>query len=87
VRLSIGAAAMPAMQEEANRYGSIPAYAANFERMGVKPIETTIAVARPEDVRKAIAKWDGAVDQLIFRAIVAADTVDENLALVRAARP
>jgi alkanesulfonate monooxygenase SsuD/methylene tetrahydromethanopterin reductase-like flavin-dependent oxidoreductase (luciferase family) len=87
VRLSIGAAAMPAMQAEADRYGSVPAYAANFERMGVKPIETTIAVATPEDVRKAIAKWDGAVDQLIFRAIVAADTVDENLALVRAARP
>jgi alkanesulfonate monooxygenase SsuD/methylene tetrahydromethanopterin reductase-like flavin-dependent oxidoreductase (luciferase family) len=87
VRLSIGAAAMPAMQEEADRYGSIPAYAANFERMGVKPIETTIAAATPEDVRKAIAKWEGAVDQLIFRAIVAADTIEENLALVRAARP
>jgi alkanesulfonate monooxygenase SsuD/methylene tetrahydromethanopterin reductase-like flavin-dependent oxidoreductase (luciferase family) len=87
VRLAMGAAAMPTLQEEANRYGAVPAYAANFERMGVKPIETTIAAQTPDDVRKAVAKWDGAVDQLIFRAIVAADTVDANLALVRAARP
>src|SRR5229473_8053665 len=57
VRLSMGAAAMPTLQDEADRYGSIPAYAANFERMGVKPIETTIAATSPEDVKKAIAKW------------------------------
>jgi alkanesulfonate monooxygenase SsuD/methylene tetrahydromethanopterin reductase-like flavin-dependent oxidoreductase (luciferase family) len=87
VRLAIGPAAMPALQEESNRYGGIPAYAANFERMGVKPIETTIAATAPADVRAAIAKWNGAVDQLVFRAIVANDTVEENLALARAARP
>jgi alkanesulfonate monooxygenase SsuD/methylene tetrahydromethanopterin reductase-like flavin-dependent oxidoreductase (luciferase family) len=87
VRLAIGAAAVPTLQQEADRYGAIPAYAANFERMGVKPIDTTIAVTKPEDVRKAVAKWEGAVDQLIFRAIVASDTIDENLRLVRAAKP
>jgi alkanesulfonate monooxygenase SsuD/methylene tetrahydromethanopterin reductase-like flavin-dependent oxidoreductase (luciferase family) len=87
VRLAMGAAATPTLQQEADRYGGVPAYAANFERMGVKPIETTIAATTPADVKKAIAKWDGAVDQLIFRAIVANDTVDENLALVRAAKP
>jgi alkanesulfonate monooxygenase SsuD/methylene tetrahydromethanopterin reductase-like flavin-dependent oxidoreductase (luciferase family) len=87
VRLAIGAAAMPTLQEESNRYGAIPAYAANFERMGVKPIETTIAATTPADVRVALTKWNGAVDQLVFRAIVANDTVEENLALVRAAKP
>lgn len=87
VRLALGAAAMPTLQDESNRYGAIPAYAANFERMGVKPIETTIAATTPADVRAAIAKWNGAVDQLVFRAIVARDTVEENLALVRAAKP
>jgi len=87
VRLAMGPAAMPTLQEESNRYGSVPAYAANFERMGVKPIETTIAATTPDDVRRAIAKWNGAVDHLVFRAIVANDTVDENLALVRAAKP
>ena len=87
VRLAMGTAAMPTLQEESNRYGGVPAYAANFERMGVKPIETTIAANTVADVRAAIAKWNGAVDQLVFRAIVANDTVDENLALVRAAKP
>lgn len=85
VRLAMGAAAAPNLQQEADRYGGIPAYAANFERMGVKPIETTIAATTRDDVRKAVAKWEGAVDQLIFRAIVANDTVEANLALVRAA--
>jgi hypothetical protein len=55
--------------------------------MGVKPIETTIAATTPDDVRNAIKKWEGAVDHLVFRAIVANDTVDENLTLVRAAKP
>ena len=86
VRLAMGAAARPTLQEEADRYGAIPAYAANFARMGVKPIETTISADTPADVKRAIARWDGAVDQLIFRAIVARDTVEENLGLVRAAK-
>jgi alkanesulfonate monooxygenase SsuD/methylene tetrahydromethanopterin reductase-like flavin-dependent oxidoreductase (luciferase family) len=88
VRLSLGASARPAMQQEADRYGAIPAYAANFTRMGKQPIETTIAAATTADVRKAIDQWQGSgVDELIFRAIVAADTVEENLKLVEAAKP
>ena len=88
VRLSLGAAAIPNMQAEADRYGAIPAYAANFERMGVKPIETTIAANTESDIRAAIAKWQGTgIDELIFRAIVSADTAEENLKLVRAAKP
>ena len=88
VRLSLGAAALPNMQAEADRYGAIPAYAANFERMGVKPIQTTIAASTEADIRSAIAKWQNTgVDGLIFRAIVSTDTVEENLKLVRAAKP
>jgi alkanesulfonate monooxygenase SsuD/methylene tetrahydromethanopterin reductase-like flavin-dependent oxidoreductase (luciferase family) len=88
VRLSLGAAALPNMQAEADRYGAIPQYAANFERMGVKPIQTTIAANTEADIRAAIAKWQNTgVDELIFRAIVANDTADENLKLVRAAKP
>ena len=88
VRLSLGAEALPTMQQEADRYGAIPAYAANFTRMGKKPIETTIAAMTPADVRKAIQQWQGSgVDELIFRAIVAQDTVEENLKLLQAAKP
>ncbi|MBM4439519.1 MAG: LLM class flavin-dependent oxidoreductase [Candidatus Rokubacteria bacterium] len=88
VRLSLGAAALPNMQAEADRYGAIPAYAANFERMGVKPIETTIAASTEADIKAAIGTWQASgVDELIFRAIVATDTAEENLKLVRAAKP
>ena len=87
VRLAMGPGAAERVAKEGARYDSVPAYHANFERMGVKPIETTIAATSAQDVRSAIAKWNGAVDELIFRAIVANDTVDENLTLVRAAKP
>ena len=87
VRLAIGGPAAAKVKEEADRYTAIPAYGANFERMGVKADSTAIAVAKPEDVRPALAKWKGVIDEVIFRAIVANDTVEENLALVRAAKP
>jgi alkanesulfonate monooxygenase SsuD/methylene tetrahydromethanopterin reductase-like flavin-dependent oxidoreductase (luciferase family) len=87
VRLAIGAAGAAKVKEEADRYTGVPAYGANFQRMGVKAELTAITADKPEDVRAKIAPWHGVVDEIIFRAIVASDTVDENLALVRAAKP
>lgn len=86
VRVALGAASRPRLQDEADRYGKIPAYADNFARMGVKPIDTTIFAETPAALRAAIARWEGAVDELVLRAITPADTTDETLALVRAAR-
>src|SRR5881628_2046083 len=37
VRLALGAASAGRLAEEAGRYAAIPAYGANFARMGVKP--------------------------------------------------
>ena len=74
------------MKEEADRYDGIPAYHANFVRMGVKPETTAIVVSRADEVRAQLAQWQGVLDEVIFRAIVGNDTVDENLALVRAAK-
>ena len=65
---------------------SLPA-AENFVRMGVKPETTAIVASTPGEVRAQIAQWQGILDEVVFRAIVANDTVDENLALVRAAKP
>jgi alkanesulfonate monooxygenase SsuD/methylene tetrahydromethanopterin reductase-like flavin-dependent oxidoreductase (luciferase family) len=87
VRVALGAASRPRLQDEADRYGKIPAYADNFARMGVKPIDTTIMAETPEALRAAIARWNGVVDELVLRAITPADTVEETLALVRAAKP
>src|SRR5262247_2739000 len=63
------------------------AAAAHFERMGVKPVDTAIAAQKPADVAAALAKWKGAVDEVVLRAITGDDTVEENLALIRAAKP
>jgi alkanesulfonate monooxygenase SsuD/methylene tetrahydromethanopterin reductase-like flavin-dependent oxidoreductase (luciferase family) len=87
VRLAMGAPAAAKLQDEADRYAAIPAYGANFARIGVKPADTGIVADTPQAVAKALGGWRGAVDEVVIRAITAADTVDENLALVRAAKP
>lgn len=87
VRLALGAAAHDKLLGEANRYAAIPAYGANFVRMGVKPETTAIAAYTQQEIAPALAKWRGAVDEVVLRAITATDTVEENVALVRAARP
>ena len=87
VRLAMGAAAAAKLQDEADRYAAIPAYGANFARIGVKPAETGIVADTPPAVATALGRWRGAVDEVVIRAITGADTVDENVALVRAATP
>jgi alkanesulfonate monooxygenase SsuD/methylene tetrahydromethanopterin reductase-like flavin-dependent oxidoreductase (luciferase family) len=87
VRVALGPAAVDRLQEEAARYAAVPAYAANFARMGLKPVETAIAAQTPDAVQRGLAQWHGAVDDIIIRAITAKDTVDEHLVLVRAAAP
>jgi alkanesulfonate monooxygenase SsuD/methylene tetrahydromethanopterin reductase-like flavin-dependent oxidoreductase (luciferase family) len=87
VRLALGTSAHDLVLGEANRYAKVPAYGANFERMGVKPETTAIAALTPEEIRPALAKWHGVVDEVVLRAITAADTIEDTLALVRGARP
>jgi alkanesulfonate monooxygenase SsuD/methylene tetrahydromethanopterin reductase-like flavin-dependent oxidoreductase (luciferase family) len=87
VRVAIGSAAGDRLADEAARYAKIPAYADHFARMGVKPVDTGIAAPTPEAVGPALARWQGVVDEIVVRAITARDTVEENLGLVRAARP
>jgi alkanesulfonate monooxygenase SsuD/methylene tetrahydromethanopterin reductase-like flavin-dependent oxidoreductase (luciferase family) len=87
VRVALGPAAVDRLQEEAARYAAVAAYAANFARMGLKPVETAIAAQTPDAVQRGLAQWHGVVDHIIIRAITAKDTVEEHLALVRAAAP
>ncbi len=87
VRVAIGPAAAARLEAEAARYAGIPAYASHFERMGVRPVETTIAASSADVIPPALAKWHGVVDEIVVRAVTDKDTVEENLALVQAARP
>ncbi|CAN5349546.1 hypothetical protein BH11ACT5_BH11ACT5_12130 [soil metagenome] len=63
--------ALPALREEAARYGSYPAYAANFARIGADPIDTTIqSVERIDD-------YLAVVDELVLRVITREPTLAE----------
>lgn len=87
VRLAIGAAGRARLEDEGARYAAIPAYGAHFDRMGVKPAATGIAVDRPAEVRAALERWRGVLDEIVLRAIPGTDTAEEHLALVRAGAP
>jgi alkanesulfonate monooxygenase SsuD/methylene tetrahydromethanopterin reductase-like flavin-dependent oxidoreductase (luciferase family) len=63
--------ALPALRVEAARYGSYPSYAANFERIGAAPIDTTI-----QDVA-GIADYIAVVDELVLRVITNEPTLSE----------
>ncbi|MGR2752677.1 LLM class flavin-dependent oxidoreductase [Agromyces arachidis] len=62
--------ARPALQREADRYGGIASYAANFARLGVEPIAATI------DGAESFAAYD-VVDELVLRAVTAGGTLAE----------
>jgi len=87
VRAALGPAASDRLAEEGDRYAKIPAYGDHFVRMGVKPVDTGITGHTPEAIAAGLRKWQGAVDEVVVRAITAKDTVEETLALLRAARP
>ena len=63
-------AARPALQKEADRYGSVASYAANFERLGMQPIDATI------DRGSVLSSFD-VVDEVVLRAITVGGTLAE----------
>ena len=66
---------------------ALPSGFATLQRMGLKPVQTAIAAENPDAVKRGLAKWQGAIDEVVIRAITAKDTVEDHLALVRAAAP
>ncbi len=84
VRFAMGAGGADRVAKEGARYAAIPAYKANFDRMGVKPEATAIVADAPADVARALARWNGSVDEIVLRALPADDGVESTLALVRA---
>jgi alkanesulfonate monooxygenase SsuD/methylene tetrahydromethanopterin reductase-like flavin-dependent oxidoreductase (luciferase family) len=87
VRVALGPAGAARLEEEGRRYAAIPAYAAHFARMGVPPVTTGVAAATGAAVPPALGRWEPAMDDVVVRALTEHDTVDETLAVLRAARP
>src|SRR2546428_11289415 len=71
VRLAMGPAGIARLGEEGGRYAGIPAYAAHFQRMGVKPVETAVPGPTPGGIRAALTSWDGAVAEGGRRGVAA----------------
>jgi len=87
LRVALGSAACSRLAEEGARYAAIPAYADHFARMGAKPVDTTIAAQSADAIPAALGRWQGVVDEIVIRAITGSDTVEDNVALLRVARP
>ena len=81
VRTATDPAAVPALEEEAQRYAGYPAYAANFSRLGVDAGDTVI---RPDVHRDRIAAYREAADEVVLRAITPSGSLEEHLRFIDA---
>ena len=87
VRTALGAGAMDRLRSEAERYGRFPTYAAHFERMGVRAIDTAVASDDPEILRGGLAVYAAVLDETVVRAITQTDSLEAYQALLRAVAP
>lgn len=67
-------AAHPALEGEAEGYEAVAAYAANFERLGIRAIEATLDLSTSASAR--LAPFD-VVDEVVLRAITPTGALDE----------
>lgn len=70
VRTIAEEAARPALVSEAERYESVPSYAANFERLGMRAFDATI------DGAERLESFD-VVDEVVLRAITPSGSLEE----------
>jgi alkanesulfonate monooxygenase SsuD/methylene tetrahydromethanopterin reductase-like flavin-dependent oxidoreductase (luciferase family) len=82
VRTAHTSEGLQAMVAEAARYGSIPAYKANFERIGARPIDTTIYETEADRLRHRIHAYTSIVDEVVLRAITGPQTLDAYVRFV-----
>jgi alkanesulfonate monooxygenase SsuD/methylene tetrahydromethanopterin reductase-like flavin-dependent oxidoreductase (luciferase family) len=80
-------AARPALVAEAARYAGLPSYAANFERLGVEPLDTTVDLMAPAGAPHHLAAFESEVDEMVLRAVTPAATEGEILRVIDAGAP
>lgn len=82
--------ALPALQKEAAGYQSSASYAANFARLGITALETTIDGRGPGALRQRVAEYLGSVDagdgvdELVLRAVTGATTLSSYQRFIEA---
>ncbi len=76
VRTAVEHDAGSRLAEEARRYGGYPAYAANFDRLGIRAEQT---VLDGEAFEERVRGYRDAVDEVVLRVIASGDSVDDHL--------
>jgi alkanesulfonate monooxygenase SsuD/methylene tetrahydromethanopterin reductase-like flavin-dependent oxidoreductase (luciferase family) len=87
VRTVFGPGARDVFAEEAGRYGSYPAYAANFARMGTPAEGTAVIGDTADEIQVGLASFTSVLDETVVRAITGEESVEAYLALLEAAAP
>jgi alkanesulfonate monooxygenase SsuD/methylene tetrahydromethanopterin reductase-like flavin-dependent oxidoreductase (luciferase family) len=87
IRVAMGSESQDRLHSEAERYEGIPAYGANFQRMGLRAVETAISGDDRASIQEQFRAWDGVLDEVVARSITPNDTLEETLALLEAAAP
>ncbi len=72
VRTIADEAARPVLDREISRYESVPAYVANFDRLGFRPAEATIT-----DAGRLAEYVDADLDEIVLRAITPSNSLAE----------
>jgi alkanesulfonate monooxygenase SsuD/methylene tetrahydromethanopterin reductase-like flavin-dependent oxidoreductase (luciferase family) len=85
VRTALDPAARDRLEAEAARYGTIPAYADNFARIGAQPLDTVLPRPGDDGAAAGLASYRSAVDEVVLRAVTAGDDVEAYLRFVAGA--
>ncbi|MEZ4521764.1 MAG: LLM class flavin-dependent oxidoreductase [Thermomicrobiales bacterium] len=72
---------------QANRYASVPAYAAHFERQGVDAHLTVLRGKNPPVLQAGIREFEAILDESVVRAITPNDEAGTILELLDACKP
>ena len=86
VRVATADSGIERLGVEAARYAGYPAYAAHFRRFGVDALDTTIGSRHEGTIMRRLDAFQGAVDEIVVRAIPADETFAayRDLAMVSA---
>ena len=87
VRTALGESARNVFLEEAARYGSYPAYAANFTRMGTPAEGTAVTGDTAAEIQAGLNQYRSELDETVVRAITGEETAAAYLELLEAAAP
>ncbi len=76
VRTAVDPAARERLRDESRRYAGYRSYAANFARLQMT-VEQTVLDAADGETPARLAAYRAGVDEVVLRAITAADTLDD----------